>query len=364
MTEVCAALGIPRGRRSCIGCCCPMPAAISCWAAALLAADRPTGFSACSAATMAPLAETARHFERALAMNDRNGRAVCRSPTRSMITPPCCWRATTRATGARRRDAAVESGQRARDRHAGAGGTRRRSASIALARHLPRQDDLTAREAEVLGLIAIGRSNADIAMALSISLNTVATHVRNILAKTGCANRTEAAAYAMRQRPGARSDRGASRGSSFLARPQADRSMAGRSSLLTIYPSAVSVRSAHRSASGPQLRAGLRGDAKCTTTHQSCRTTCCEVCRAGPATTATTASSTRTSRSCGDAGYLTMPVPQELGGRGLTWPRSAASSAASPITRRRPRSASTCTSTGSGLPPISGAAATARSTGC
>jgi len=59
-------------------------------------------------------------------------------------------------------------------------------------------DDLTAREAEVLRLIAIGRSNADIATVLSISLNTVATHVRNILAKTGCANRTEAAAYAMR----------------------------------------------------------------------------------------------------------------------------------------------------------------------
>jgi DNA-binding NarL/FixJ family response regulator len=50
-----------------------------------------------------------------------------------------------------------------------------------------------------LRLIAIGRSNADIATVLSISLNTVATHVRNILAKTGCANRTEAAAYAMRR---------------------------------------------------------------------------------------------------------------------------------------------------------------------
>jgi DNA-binding CsgD family transcriptional regulator len=58
---------------------------------------------------------------------------------------------------------------------------------------------LTAREVEVLGLIAIGRSNADIATALSISLNTVATHVPNILAKTGCANRTEAAAYARRR---------------------------------------------------------------------------------------------------------------------------------------------------------------------
>jgi DNA-binding CsgD family transcriptional regulator len=59
-------------------------------------------------------------------------------------------------------------------------------------------DELTSRETEVLRLIAIGRSNADIAMVLEISLNTVATHVRNILAKTGCANRTEAAAYAMR----------------------------------------------------------------------------------------------------------------------------------------------------------------------
>jgi DNA-binding NarL/FixJ family response regulator len=59
-------------------------------------------------------------------------------------------------------------------------------------------DELTPREREVLGLLAIGRSNGDIALALSISLNTVTTHVRNILAKTGCANRTEAAAYAMR----------------------------------------------------------------------------------------------------------------------------------------------------------------------
>lgn len=57
-------------------------------------------------------------------------------------------------------------------------------------------DDLTAREVEVLQLLAFGRSNKDISKALSISLSTVATHVRNIFSKTGCANRTEAAAYA------------------------------------------------------------------------------------------------------------------------------------------------------------------------
>ena len=59
-------------------------------------------------------------------------------------------------------------------------------------------DNLTPREAEVLRLLAIGRGNADIAMALEISHSTVATHVHNILTKTGCANRTEAAAYAVR----------------------------------------------------------------------------------------------------------------------------------------------------------------------
>lgn len=59
-------------------------------------------------------------------------------------------------------------------------------------------DDLTAREVEVLRLLALGRTNKDVSLVLAISLNTVATHVRNILNKTQCANRTEAAAYAIR----------------------------------------------------------------------------------------------------------------------------------------------------------------------
>jgi DNA-binding CsgD family transcriptional regulator len=59
-------------------------------------------------------------------------------------------------------------------------------------------DGLSAREVEVLRLMAASKSNRDIGHALFISLSTVATHVRNILTKTGSANRTEAAAYAMR----------------------------------------------------------------------------------------------------------------------------------------------------------------------
>jgi DNA-binding CsgD family transcriptional regulator len=58
---------------------------------------------------------------------------------------------------------------------------------------------LTGREVEVLRLIAAGRSNQAIAEALFISPNTVLRHVSNIFAKTGVANRAEAAAYATRQ---------------------------------------------------------------------------------------------------------------------------------------------------------------------
>jgi pimeloyl-ACP methyl ester carboxylesterase/DNA-binding CsgD family transcriptional regulator len=58
---------------------------------------------------------------------------------------------------------------------------------------------LTAREVDVLRLIAAGRSNQQIADELVISLNTVQRHVGNILTKTGLMNRTEAAAYALRK---------------------------------------------------------------------------------------------------------------------------------------------------------------------
>jgi DNA-binding CsgD family transcriptional regulator len=62
----------------------------------------------------------------------------------------------------------------------------------------PAPDGLTAREVEVLHLLAEGRSNREIGSRLFISQNTAANHVRSILLKTGCANRTEAAAYAHR----------------------------------------------------------------------------------------------------------------------------------------------------------------------
>ncbi len=58
-------------------------------------------------------------------------------------------------------------------------------------------DGLTARESEVLRLVAVGLSNREIARRLVISQNTAANHVRSILVKTGCGNRTQAAHYAV-----------------------------------------------------------------------------------------------------------------------------------------------------------------------
>lgn len=55
---------------------------------------------------------------------------------------------------------------------------------------------LTPRELEVLELVGRGYSNRAISTELFISLNTVANHVRNILIKTDCSNRTQAARFA------------------------------------------------------------------------------------------------------------------------------------------------------------------------
>ena len=60
-------------------------------------------------------------------------------------------------------------------------------------------DGLSAREVQILALVARGLSNREIGEALTISEHTAANHVRSILRKTGCANRTEAASYAHRR---------------------------------------------------------------------------------------------------------------------------------------------------------------------
>lgn len=61
----------------------------------------------------------------------------------------------------------------------------------------PLPDGLTARESEVLRLLAVGRSNAQIASALVLSVRTVERHIMNLYPKIGAHNRAEATAYAI-----------------------------------------------------------------------------------------------------------------------------------------------------------------------
>lgn len=57
-------------------------------------------------------------------------------------------------------------------------------------------DPLTAREEEVLALVARGRTNAEIAAELFVGLSTVKTHVASLMTKLGARNRVEVAMWA------------------------------------------------------------------------------------------------------------------------------------------------------------------------
>jgi DNA-binding CsgD family transcriptional regulator len=58
---------------------------------------------------------------------------------------------------------------------------------------------LTARETEVLRLIASGQSNAEIAAELTLSVRTVERHIGNLYGKIGARGRADATAYALAQ---------------------------------------------------------------------------------------------------------------------------------------------------------------------
>ncbi len=61
------------------------------------------------------------------------------------------------------------------------------------------EDSLTAREIQILQLVAAGNRNRDVADALSISEDTVKVHVKHIMEKLGANDRTEAVVIAVRR---------------------------------------------------------------------------------------------------------------------------------------------------------------------
>jgi ATP/maltotriose-dependent transcriptional regulator MalT len=141
------------------------------------------------------------HFAEALAMNERAGALAPLAHTHCDVADMLLARGQP-GDSARASSHLQEAAERAAalglTALAAKVATRRERLAVPPARPAV-PDNLTARELDVLKLLTIGRGNADIALVLGIGQSTVATHVHNLLVKTGCANRTEAAAYAVRQ---------------------------------------------------------------------------------------------------------------------------------------------------------------------
>jgi DNA-binding NarL/FixJ family response regulator len=60
-------------------------------------------------------------------------------------------------------------------------------------------EPLTAREKDILGLIALGKGNHEIAAALSVEEKTVKNHINNIYSKLQIKSRYEAISYILRR---------------------------------------------------------------------------------------------------------------------------------------------------------------------
>jgi DNA-binding CsgD family transcriptional regulator len=133
------------------------------------------------------------HFERAMALNRRMGAATWLAHTgyqygRMLVT-----------RGERERGAPLLGEAEALAARIGMPVLLERTRALGTARPAPSlPDGLSFREVQILALVARGLSNREIGAELFISEHTAANHIRSILRKTGCANRTEAASYAHR----------------------------------------------------------------------------------------------------------------------------------------------------------------------
>jgi LuxR family maltose regulon positive regulatory protein len=145
---------------------------------------------ACCCAAQGALDEAAAAFDAVLAdvMADD-------SPALLLLEPPERLHALWLALAPRLRNQSAAVGQL---RHRLAA-WQQAQAAPAVAQGLPPDDPLSAREREVLALLAEGQSNKLIARALDLSPHTVKRHVANILTKLALDSRTQAAGYWLRR---------------------------------------------------------------------------------------------------------------------------------------------------------------------
>jgi DNA-binding CsgD family transcriptional regulator/tetratricopeptide (TPR) repeat protein len=157
------------------------------------AADRYLGMLA---ATLGDWERAEEHFERALELNATMNASTWLAHTQYEYARMLLLRRAERHD--RARALLTEADRLAAT--IGMGALRKRIARIGAPHAGPAglPDGLSAREAQILRLVARGLSNREIGAELFISEHTAANHMRSILRKTGCANRTEAASYAHR----------------------------------------------------------------------------------------------------------------------------------------------------------------------
>ena len=158
------------------------------------AADRYLGMLA---ATLGEWERAEAHFERAMELNRRMGAATWLAHTAYEYARLLLGRGSSATATGRGRCSA-----RPRRWPSGSGCGACSAGSARSAPPTPRADasPTGSRRArsQILGLVARGLSNREIGATLFISEHTAANHIRSILRKTGCANRTEAASYAHR----------------------------------------------------------------------------------------------------------------------------------------------------------------------
>jgi len=165
---------------------------VSCYGAA----DRYLGMLA---ATLGEAERAEEHFERALDLNRR-----MRMPTWVAHTAYEYARFLMRHGGGRRARARALAGEAAMlAERIGMRTLLARVRALGIAAPISAltfdgglPNGLSPREAQILGLVAQGLSNREIGGRLAISEHTAANHIRSILRKTDCANRTEAASFA------------------------------------------------------------------------------------------------------------------------------------------------------------------------
>jgi DNA-binding CsgD family transcriptional regulator len=161
---------------------------VSCYGAA----DRYLGMLA---STLGNWERAYAHFEQAIELNRRMGARTWLAHTdyqyaRALIASGRGADERVQALASEARELATRIGLRALLGRIEALGTHTTRSEL--------PDGLSPREAEILRFVARGLSNREIGQALFISEHTAANHIRSILRKTGCANRTEAASYAHR----------------------------------------------------------------------------------------------------------------------------------------------------------------------